>query len=124
MSNIIGLYKNCEDINEWLGMSNGGTAVFLMVLILSGTAIAQSKKEKELIIWFAEHDRTATGMGNSGFDISDIPWSIDTFDKEKEFILKVIDGAFQKINWEVLDYELNEELIFEYLNTFRELIMF
>lgn len=65
------------------GMSNGGLTVFLTVLGLSGTLSANTKKEKELILWLMEHDIEVRGLGNGGFDVEDIPWDVINFEIEK-----------------------------------------
>ncbi|MDU0206345.1 hypothetical protein ACYEXS_35550 [Paenibacillus sp. MAH-36] len=104
------------------GMSNGGLTVFLTVLGLSGTLSANTKKEKELILWLMEHDIEVRGLGNGGFDVEDIPWDVINFEIEKEFLVNVIQGAKQKIGWDTLDYVPNEELIMSYLGSFMEMI--
>ena len=62
------------------------------------------------------------GLDNVDFDIVDMPWDKDSFDEDKAFILKVIEGAKQKLGWETLDYHPNEEIVFDFLDTFRKLI--
>ena len=44
------------------------------------------------------------------------------FDEDKAFMLRVIEGARQKLGWETLGYEPNEEFVAEYLDTFQKLI--
>lgn len=117
------MHSKHNNPDEWLCMSNGGTAVFLSVLVLSGSRLAQEKKEKELIIWISEHDDTVRGRGCNGFDIEDIPWDFNNFERERSFILKVIEGAREKLGWETLHYELNEAFVFSYLDTFKNLII-
>ncbi len=123
MPNTIRLHKEHNNIDEWLGMSNEGTSVFIAILVLSGSRIANSEREKELVVWLAEHDQAVVGRGTVGFDISEMPWTKDHFIQEKEFILKVIDGALSKLGWNVLNYEPNEEVIHHYLNKFKALIL-
>ena len=45
-----------------------------------------------------------------------------TYDEDKAFMLRVIEGARQKLGWETLGYEPNEEFVAEYLDTFQKLI--
>jgi hypothetical protein len=85
-------------------MSNGLTSVFLSVLLLNGSALAISDREKELVAWLAGHDQAIRGLGTVGFDLSEIPWSEDC-DREKAFLIRVIDDAKSKRLWERLDYE-------------------
>ncbi len=117
------MHSKHNNPDEWLIMSNGGTAVFLTVLVLSGSRLAQEKKEKELIIWISDHDDTVRGRGCNSFDIEEIPWDFNDFEGEKSFILKVIDGAREKLGWETLDYEPNEAFVYSYLDIFERLIM-
>lgn len=62
------------------------------------------------------------GLGLVGFDIVDMPWAKESFEEDKKFMLDVIDGVKNKLGWETLDYEPNEEVIFGYMDTFRKLI--
>jgi hypothetical protein len=121
MSNIISLHKNDNDKCKWLSMSNSYTSVVILTIALSGSALAEYEWQKELVIWFAEHDQSVIGEGVVGFDIDDIPWTPDKFDEEKSFLLNVIDEAINKQRWEQLWFEPGEH-IFEFLSTFRELI--
>lgn len=122
MSNIIRLYPQHKNTDEWLSMSNGGTSVFISVLVLSGSRMASNQREKELVVWLAEHDQGVVGIGTVGFDISEIPWTKENFKQEKDFMLKVIEGALSKIGWDMLSYTPNEEFIQYYLSKFKELI--
>ncbi len=117
------MHSDHNNSDEWLSMSNGGTAVFLSALVLSGSRLAKKKKEKELIVWISEHDDTVRGRGCNEFDISEIPWDFDNFEKERGFIINVIDGVKNKLGWETLDYKPNESLVFTYLDTFKRLLM-
>ncbi|WP_281936842.1 hypothetical protein [Paenibacillus tyrfis] len=49
MGNVISMPKAQEDAAPSLSMSNGLTSVFLDVLVLSGSRIANTDREKELI---------------------------------------------------------------------------
>ncbi|WP_297424481.1 hypothetical protein [Clostridium sp.] len=123
MSVSICLHRDHKNVEEWLGMSNGGMAVFLTVIVLSGSRLAIKKKEKEIIQWFVEQDDTVRGRGCNGFDICDIPWEKETFEKERQFLLKVLDGAKAKLGWEVLSYQPNEDFVFRYLEKFETLLL-
>ncbi|WNR42926.1 hypothetical protein [Paenibacillus roseipurpureus] len=103
-------------------MSNGGLTVFLTVLGLSGTLLANTKKEKELILWLMEHDIEVRGLGNGGFDVEDMPWDETNFEMEKEFLMKVVMGAKSRVGWDSLDYAPNEELVRANLDNFIELV--
>ncbi len=122
MGNIIRLHKNHENIDEWLSMSNGLTSVFISVLVLSGSSSAKIDREKELIIWLAEHDQDKIGIGTVGFDIDRMPWNKNYFEEEKLFILNVIKGAQDKIGWDKLSYSPDTDRIFYSLEKFYQLI--
>lgn len=123
MANIISLHAEHKKTEEWLSMSNGGTSVFITALVLSGSRIANNQRERELIVWFAEHDQSIVGIGTVGFYISEIPWQKDNFIMEKEFVLRVIEGAFANMGWESLNYEPNEKFVFNYLKIFKKLLI-
>ena len=103
-------------------MSNGGTSMFINILCLSGGRLAETDSQKRFMVFLAEKNQNAIGLGTVGFDIVDMPWDKDSFDEDKAFMHRVIDGAKQKLGWETLGYEPNEEFTFQFLDTFRKLI--
>lgn len=105
-----------------LKMSNGLTAVFIDVMTLAGSRLAQTVDEKRLIVWLAEKDQSIVGIGTVGFDIREMPWNTDHFEENKRFMLKVIEAAENRTDWAKLDYQPNEEHIFWALKKFAELI--
>ena len=105
-----------------LNMSNIGTAKFINVLCLSGGRLAKTESQKRFMVFLAERNQSFMGLGVVGFDIVEMPWVKDSFEEDKEFLLGVIDGVKNKLGWETLDYEPNEEVIFGYMDTFRKLI--
>lgn len=121
MSNIISFNDNVTPNDDSLVMSNGGTDVFISILALSGAVIAQTESEKRLMVYLSEMDQIV-GRGNVGFAIIEMPWDKETFEEDKRFIVKVINGARNKIGWEKLDYIPNGELVSYYLDTFENLI--
>ncbi|MDE6728657.1 MAG: hypothetical protein K2J80_12080, partial [Oscillospiraceae bacterium] len=69
---------NCITFGEdSLKMSNGLTAVFIDVITLAGSRIAQTVDEKRLIVWLAEKDQSVVGIGTVGFDIREMPWNTE-----------------------------------------------
>lgn len=108
--------------DEFIKMSNGLTAVIIDVLTLAGSRLARTDDEKRMIIWLAEKDQNIIGMGTVGFDICEMPWNTERFEDNKQFMLKVIEAAANRTDWDKLDYQPNEELIFEALNNFAKLI--
>ncbi|URZ07497.1 hypothetical protein [Clostridium felsineum] len=122
MANHFNMYSTKMEGDKSLGMSNGTSAVFFTVLGLSGSRLAKSKKEKEIIIWLLEKDQEYVGRGTIGFDICDMPWRIDTFLEEKNFILNVIGKVKEKIGWETLNYNPNEDFVLPYIDIFYNMI--
>jgi hypothetical protein len=102
---------------ESLKMSNGGTSVFLSVMLLAGSDFAKSEWEKLLMYWLAEKD---IGGGVVGFDIADIPWRSSTFCEQKQFVLETIGRACQRYRWDALEYD--PPLVPHYLAVFRDLV--
>lgn len=102
-------------------MSNGLTDVFLDTLTLAGTALAESDHHRDLIVWFAAHDQTVFGRGMVGFDLVEIP--ITTVEKDREFLDMVCHGAASdRIGWEFLSYQPNNEWLTRSLNEFVALL--
>jgi len=105
-----------------LNMTNIGTAKFINVLCLSGGRLAKTESQKRFMVFLAERNQCFMGLGLVGFDVVDMPWAKESFEEDKKFMLDVIDGVKNKLGWETLDYEPNEEVIFGYMDTFRKLI--
>ena len=99
----------CVDASESLMMSNGLTSVVVSLLVLSGSALAESEREKLLIVWFASRDQALSGMGTVGFDLNEIPWTAEQFEAEKHFLLAVIRRAQSMQDWGRLCYEPRED---------------
>lgn len=116
MSNIISLNSNT------ISMSNGLTDVFINVLMLSGSRLAETVDEKRLIVWLAERDQSRVGIGTVGFDIREMPWNINRFEENRRFMLKTVGLAHTKTDWNKLDYAPNEKLLFPVLNKFSDML--
>ena len=101
--------NECVDASESLKMSNGLTSVVISLLVLSGSALAESEYEKLLIVWFASRDQALSGMGTVGFDLNEIPWTVEQFEAEKHFLLAVIRRAQSMQDWGRLCYEPRED---------------
>ena len=121
MSNIISFDGKPVPDDDSLAMSNGGTDVLINILALSGSVIVRTESEKRLMVYLSEKDQIA-GRGSVGFDIVDMPWDKETFEEDKKFMIRLINGARNRIGWERLDYCPNEELVSDYLNAFENLI--
>lgn len=121
MSNIISFNERVTPDDDSLVISNGGTDVLISILALSGSVIAQTENEKRLMVYLSEKDQIR-GRGCVGFEIVEMPWTMETFEEDKAFMKKVINGAKKKTGWEKLDYHPNERLVFRDLRAFEKLI--
>lgn len=119
MGNIICFNKDTP-VDDWICMSNTATDVFINVLSLSGSVLAETVEEKQLIVWLSEKDQKFVGIGTVGFDVVEMPWKKETFSNDKIFLLNVIKSAENKLGWEKLDYI--PEFILPNLQKFREYI--
>lgn len=120
MGNIICFNRN-SPAHDCIRMSNGATDVFINVLAISGSALAETEQEKRLIVWLSEKDQKV-GRGTVGFDIVEMPWQKETFAGDKAFLLRVIEAAENKLDWEKLDYTPNPDYILHNLYKFRKLM--
>ncbi|WP_282936872.1 hypothetical protein [Paenibacillus sp. RC67] len=114
--------KNLRHLVDSIKMSNGLTSVFIEVLVISGSILAEADREKEIVIWFAQQDQSVVGSGTVGFDIDDIPWTIENFESEKEFMIRAISNAIAGLGWERLSYEPRKDWIIECLEQFKLMI--
>ncbi|WP_410769454.1 hypothetical protein [Fontibacillus sp. BL9] len=122
MGNRISMPSNLEHLVESFKMSNGLTSVFIEVLVISGSILAETSREKELIIWLGQQDQSVVGIGTVGFDIDEMPWTEDHFENEKGFLLRTISGAVDGLGWERLSYEPRKDWVIGCLKQFRLMI--
>lgn len=121
MSNIIRLNNNSKK-DDVLTISNSLSSILIDVICFSGSELAKKDDEKIFIVWFAEKNQYVVGEGTIGFDIVEMPWSINKFEKEKEFMIRVINSSLEKKVWEKFEYSVNENMIVEVLNKFKKLV--
>lgn len=91
--------------------SNGCMSVLMTVIGLSGSELAQTDPEKNLIVWLMEKDQNAVGIGTVGFDITEMPWEKEYFEEQKRFMLQTLESVLNKVGWNTLSYEPNIEII-------------
>jgi len=96
---------------EMVTLSNGATSVLYHTLLLSGSKIAQTSWEKRFMIWLAERDQNVIGSGIVGFDITELGWNNEEFEKEKSFIVKSLKSSLEKKEWQNLPYNPSEKII-------------
>jgi len=118
MSNFISFDKKSAN----LSLSNGSTAMLINILCLSGGRLAAADSHKRLMVFLAEKNQSACGLGTVGFDLTEMPWDKATFESDKAFLLSVVKGARQKLGWETLGYQPNEDFVAEYLSALAEMI--
>ncbi|MER5611401.1 hypothetical protein [Streptomyces sp. NPDC002215] len=105
-----------------LSMSNGGTDVFVDVLVLAVSDLAESVWEYRFATLLTLQDQGAVGRGVVGFDLEEIDWggSADERATAKNFILRVIDLALRGHRWDELGYE--PPFAEGYLRQYREMV--
>ncbi|WP_236339535.1 hypothetical protein [Paenibacillus plantiphilus] len=103
-------------------MSNGLTSVFIDVIVLSGSVLASTNREKEFIIWLAQRDQSVVGIGTVGFSLDELPWCPEQFVSNQQFLLRTINGALARTGWEKLNYEPTEEFIVNTLRKFERMV--
>ena len=114
-------YERRPDLDH-VKMSNGLTSVFVSVLSLATSALAETDRQRELAVWFASHDQGAFGLGIVGFDVSKLPWQVETFAADRDFVLGAIEAAKAKCGWDRLAYAPREESVRDPLERFRVLL--
>lgn len=80
--------ESIENSVESLRMTNTSTQIFFELLVLSGSQTATVDREKEFIIWLAQHDQNCVGRGNVGFDMDEMPWTEEDFYPHETILVK------------------------------------
>ncbi|WP_405752463.1 hypothetical protein OHA19_32205 [Streptomyces sp. NBC_00012] len=106
-----------------LSMSNGGTDVFVDVLVLAVSDLAESVWQYRFATLLTLQDQGAMGRGVVGFDLEEIDWGSSTDERAtaKDFILRVIDLALRRHRWDELGYE--PPFAEGYLRQYREMVV-
>ena len=79
MSNTFGLTRELGD-KEYFRLSNAASDEMIHALVAAGSALAETEREKQLIVWLGVQHTDICGMGNVGFDIVEMPWTKDGFE--------------------------------------------
>ena len=95
MGNSIRLHQSGASVAD-IHLSNRATDSFILMLVLSRTALARTEEEKDLIVFIAEHDQMQYGDGMVGFSFNEMPWEKDLFEQQQQFMIRVVDGAHAK----------------------------
>lgn len=85
-----------------LAMSNSVTSAFICVIAIACSRLADTPNQRRINVWLAERDQSVAGLGCVGFDIVDLPWRIETFSHDQEFLLAATAGARNQLGWGVL----------------------
>ncbi|MFJ4486300.1 hypothetical protein ACIP3D_28535 [Streptomyces longwoodensis] len=108
--------------DDQLYLSNGGTDVFVEVLLLAVSGLARCPWEYRFGGLIALQDQGLMGRGAVGFDLAEIPWGRTAPQRgaAKGFVLRAIGLAERRYRWELLGYEPPHALA--YLRRFREVV--
>ncbi|MEU9179906.1 hypothetical protein AB0C90_24195 [Streptomyces sp. NPDC048550] len=107
---------------KYLEMTNGGTAVFLDVLMLAVSALAHETWDFRFAALLTLQDQNVMGRGVVGFGLAELDWG-DTPQEAaaaKDFLLRVLDLALTRHRWEELTYE--PPRVEGYLRTYRAMV--
>ncbi|MFD7493015.1 hypothetical protein ACFV8T_11435 [Streptomyces sp. NPDC059832] len=105
-----------------LSMSNGGTDVFVDVLMLAVSGLAESVWEYRFATLLTLQDQGAVGRGVVGFDLEEVDWGSSPGEQAaaKDFVLRVLDLALRRHRWDELGYE--PPFAEGYLRQYREMV--
>ena len=106
MGNVI--YLEGQPEHTALSMGNGLTDTLISALLLSGSQLAKTDHEKRLIVWLAEKDQSAVGMGTVGFSVLDMPWDRNTLEQNRSFLRRTVEQAKMRRGWDCLEAWLAE----------------
>lgn len=107
---------------ETLDMNNGLMSVFISVLTIAASSLAQDERQKNMAVWLASHDQEVFGLGVVGFDLCSYPWVRATFEEGKAFLLSCIRAASAQHGWSKLDYSPRLDWIVDSLAKFDALV--
>ncbi|MFJ7775596.1 hypothetical protein [Streptomyces yangpuensis] len=105
-----------------LEMTNGGTAVFVDVLVFAVSALARETWDFRFAALLTLQDQNVMGRGVVGFALADLDWGDSPQERAaaKDFLLRVLDLALSRHRWEELTYEPARAE--GYLRTYRALV--
>ncbi len=111
MSNFISLCQNTDN-EEYIVLKKQSMATLLHVIELSGCKIAKTTWEKEMISYLESKKRMMLQKDNIGFDICHMPWRKHYFEAQKKFIFLVLEAVEKKTDWQMLQYQPKEAVLF------------
>lgn len=107
---------------RYLEMTNGGTAVFVDVLMLAVSTLAHDPWDFRFAALLTLQDQSVMGRGVVGFGLADLDWGDTPQERAaaKVFLLRVLDLALSRHRWEELTYEPPRAE--GYLRTYRSML--
>ncbi|MEV0573346.1 hypothetical protein [Streptomyces sp. NPDC050392] len=92
---------------RFLEMTNGGTAVFVDVLMLAVSELAREPWDFRFAALLTLQDQNVMGRGVVGFGLAELDWGDTPQERAaaKGFLLSVLDLALSRHRWEELTYE-------------------
>ncbi len=63
-----------------------------------------------------------SNQGTAGFDLNEMPWQVETWKEDADFLLCVTEEAQSKDACEKLPYEVNRDIVIPWLKQFAKLI--
>jgi hypothetical protein len=118
MAAIFSIRRN-DPPDDKISISDTGTGVLLTVLILAGSALAETDSQRRMVVWLSER-AAETGSEHAGFSISEMPWDPATFEADKHFLVRTTDAASQKTGWQTLNFWPNARALMPMLGWFRK----
>lgn len=105
-----------------LYMSNGGTEVFVEVLMLAVSALASREWELRFAALVAAQDQAISGRGTVGFNLEDLDWGDVPTEHamNKNFVLDTVDLALSHHRWDELGYD--PPFAQNFLRRFRQMV--
>ncbi|MGC0208258.1 hypothetical protein [Streptomyces levis] len=105
-----------------LEMTNGGTAVFVDVLMLAVSTLAREPWEFRFAALLTLQDQNVMGRGAVGFGLAELDWGDSRQERAaaREFLLRVLDLALSRHRWEELPYVPSRAE--EHLRTYRTMV--
>ncbi|MFJ6501407.1 hypothetical protein OG280_40860 (plasmid) [Streptomyces virginiae] len=114
------VFDGCD--GRRLEMTNGGTAVFVDVLMLAVSALAHRPWDFRFAALLTLQDQNVMGRGVVGFGLAELDWGDTPQERAtaKDFLLRVLDLALSRHRWEELTYEPPRAE--GYLRTYRAMV--
>lgn len=110
--------RRSDPAEEQISISDTGTNVLLTVLVLAGSALAETDSQRRLIVWLAEQ-KLNEGVC-CGFSLSEMPWDAESFEADRQFMVRTADAASQRTGWQSLNYWPNAKALMPMLGWFRK----